>query len=88
MSAQRNDRLQSSRVGIIGAITIGMIEDLIHPYDPSTAVRQVEGEVTYYVWERKDGSGYIAKKMELGALVGEFTDALPIPTDLTTITYT
>lgn len=58
-------------------------------YQASTTPHQLTASHTYNAWPRVDGTGYLAQRRDLltGDAAGEFAGSLPIPADLTTLTY-
>lgn len=57
-------------------------------YDESTYVEQHTVSAFYSAIAKVDGSGYVASRVDSTTdAVTEFEDALPIPSDLTTLTY-
>lgn len=72
------------------------IEDLLNAtglvaiYDttPGSPVQQSDADYYYYAWARLDGTGYKAERWNMSGSAGETTGALPIPADLTALTYT
>lgn len=57
-------------------------------FDESTYVEQHTVSAFYSAIAKVDGSGYVASRVDSTTdVVTEFEDALPIPTDLTTLTY-
>lgn len=66
------------------------LEASVFTYDTSLVQDANDGSHTYYAWPRVDGTGYKAVKysLETSGKVGEVRDVLPIPADLSTLTYT
>lgn len=57
-------------------------------YSPSTSQELVTADAVYEAWERVDGAGYLAQRIELGTnVITTVTGALPVPADLTILTY-
>ena len=58
-------------------------------YSATGSTYQLTSTHTHRAWQRVDGAGYLAQRRELatGNEAGEATGALPIPADLSTLTY-
>lgn len=56
-------------------------------YSSDTYTEVADADAVYQSWERTDGTGYLAQRVELANnSITEATGTLPVP-DLTTLTY-
>lgn len=62
----------------------------VEEFKPETAVYQINSLAIFRAWERTDATGYkaISYNLNTGLNIGENSGPLPIPEDLTILTYT
>lgn len=89
MPASPIDELAASRVGVIGKVTVGDIINLVNLYDPPQTVIQPDEVYIYYGYVLRSGLGFEASRRNLntGLKEGGASGILPLPPDLSTLTY-
>ena len=77
-----------SRMGIAGKATMQDIVSLVNTYDASSFIQQSDNNYIYQSWEKTNGTGYLSQRISLeNQTISEATGLLPVPADLSSLTY-
>ena len=89
MPASPVDEIAVSRSGVNGKITVGEIINITNPYDPSQTTITSDGTYRYFAYVLRSGLGFEASRRNLktGLKEGVASGTLPLPEDLSTLTY-
>lgn len=85
----RNNHTGQQAISTITGLQ-SILDGLVSPFDTDTYDEQIDSTYMYYGWERLDATGYFAERWSLDppGPAGTTTGVLPMPANLTTLTYT